>query len=56
MVLTRGRMDECRVARRVLIVDASGGRVGGEPRLSWKDGVKLTMGSRGMTVGLRGSE
>ena len=34
------RMDEYRLARRVLMVEASGGRVGGRPRLGWMDDVK----------------
>ena len=32
-------MDECRVARRVLMAEVSGGRVRGRPRLGWMDGV-----------------
>ena len=43
------RMDEYRMARRVLMVEASGGRVRGRSRLSWMDGVKVTLGNRGMT-------
>ena len=34
------RMDEYRMARRVLMAEVSGGRVRGRPRLGWKDGVK----------------
>ena len=30
--------------------EVSGGRVGGRPRLGWMDGVKMTLGNRGMTV------
>ena len=44
------RMDECRMARRVLMADVSRGRVRGRPRLGWMDGVKIALGSRGMTV------
>ena len=44
------RMDECRVARRVLMAEVRGGRVPGRPRLSWIDGVKVALGNRGMTV------
>ena len=44
------RMNEYRVARRVLISEVSGGRVPGRPRLGWMDGVKVTIGNRGMTV------
>ena len=32
------RMDEYRMARRVLMADVSGGRVRGRPRLCWIDG------------------
>ena len=31
-------MDEYRMARRVLMAEASGGRVRGRPRLGWMDG------------------
>ena len=44
------RIDECRMARKVLMADASGGRVLGRPRLGWTDGVKMVWGNRGMTV------
>ena len=44
------RMDEYRMARRVLMAEVSGGRVRGIPRLSWMDGVKVALGNRGMTV------
>ena len=44
------RMDEYRMARRMLIADVSGGRVRGRPRLGWKVGVKMALVSRGMTV------
>ena len=40
------RMDEYRMARRVLMVEVSGGR----PRLGWMDGVKVALDNRGMTV------
>ena len=43
-------MDECRMARRVLIAEVSGGRVRGSPTLGWMDGVKVAFGNRGMTV------
>ena len=45
-----GRMDEYRMARRVLMAEVSGGRVRGRPRLGWMDGVKVALGNRGMTV------
>ena len=32
------RMDDYRMARRVLIAEVSGGRVRGRPRLGWMDG------------------
>ena len=44
------RMDEHRMARRVLMAEISGGRVRGRPRLGWMDGVKVALGNRGMTV------
>ena len=44
------RMDECRMARRVLMADVSGGRVRGRPRLGWIDGVKVALCNRGMTM------
>ena len=44
------RMDDYRMARRVLIAEVSGGRVRGRPRLGWMDGVKVALGNRGMTV------
>ena len=44
------RMDEYRMARRVLMADVSGGRVRGRPRLGWMDGVKVALGNRLMTV------
>ena len=44
------RMDVYRMARRVLMADVSGGPVRGRPKLGWMDGVKMALGSRGMTV------
>ena len=44
------RMDEYRMARRVLMAEVSGGRVRGRQRLGWMDGVKVVLGNRGMTV------
>ena len=44
------RKDEYPMARRVLMAEVSGGRVLGRPRLGWMDGVKVTLGNRGMTV------
>ena len=44
------RMDEHRMARRVMMPEVSGGRVRGRPRLGWMDSVKVTLGKRGMTV------
>ena len=34
------RMDDYRMARRVLLAEVSGGRVRGRPRLGWMDGVR----------------
>ena len=45
-----GRMDEYRMARRVLMAEVRGGRVRWRPRLGWIDGVKVALGNRGMTV------
>ena len=44
------RMDEYRMARRVLMAKVSRGRVRGRLRLGWMDGVKVALGNRGMTV------
>ena len=44
------RMDEYRMARRVLMAEVSGGLVRWRPRLGWMDGVKVALGNRGMTV------
>ena len=32
------------------MAEVSGGRVRGRPRLGWKDGVKVALGNRRMTV------
>ena len=44
------RMDEYRMATRVLMASVSGGRVRGRTMLGWMDGVKVALGNRGMTV------
>ena len=44
------RMDDYRMARRVLMAEVSGGRVRGRPRLGWMDGVRVALGNRGITV------
>ena len=44
------RMDDYRMARRVLMTEVSGARVRRRPRLGWMDGVKVALGIRGMTV------
>ena len=44
------RMDDYRMARRVLMAEVSGGRVRGRQRLGWMDGLKVALGNRGMTV------
>ena len=44
------RIDDYRMARRVLMAEVGGGRVRGRPRLVWMDGVKEALGNRGMTV------
>ena len=38
------RMDEYRMARRVLMAEVNGGRVRGRPRLGWMDDVKVALG------------
>ena len=43
-------MNECRLARKVLMAEVSGGRVRGRLRLGWIHGVKVTLSNRGMTV------
>ena len=44
------RMDDCHMARRVLMAEVSRGRVRGRPRFGWMDGVKVALGNREMTV------
>ena len=44
------RMDDYRMARRVLMAEISEGWVRGRLRLGWMDGVKMALGNRGMTV------
>ena len=46
------RMEEYRMARVValLMAEVSGGWVLGRPRLGWFDGLKVTLGNRGMAV------
>ena len=47
------RMDEYRMARRVLTAELSRGRLRGRPRLRWINGVKVALGNREMTVRVR---
>ena len=44
------RMDEYRMAKRVLMAEVSGGRVRGRQRLGWMDDVQVALGNRGMVV------
>ena len=44
------RMDDYRMARMVLMAEVSGGRLRGRPRLGWTDGVKVSLGNRGIIV------
>ena len=44
------RMDDYRMARRVLMAEVSGGGVRGRPRLGWMNDVKVALDNRGMTV------
>ena len=43
-------MNDYRMVRRVLMAEASGGRVQGRPRFGWKGGVKVTLGNKKITV------
>ena len=43
-------MNEYRMAKRMLMAEASVPRVRGTPRLGLNDGVNVDLGSRGMTV------
>ena len=45
-----GRMDEYRMARRLLMVEVGGGLVRVRPRLSRMDDIKVALCSRGMSV------
>ena len=44
------RIDEGRLARRVMKAEVNGGRGRGRPRYGWMEGVKVALGNRGMTV------
>ena len=44
------RMDEYRMARRVLMAEVSGGRVRSRPRLGWMGWMESFHSHRGMTV------
>ena len=44
------RMDEYRMARKMLMAEVSRERERGRPRLGWMDGVQVALGNRGMTV------
>ena len=50
MVWTRNRIDDLLVVSRVLMAVATGTPVRGIVRFSLLDGVKVTLGSGGMTV------
>ena len=43
------RMDEYRMARRVLMAGVSGIQASGKSRLGWMDGVKVALRNRGLT-------
>ena len=49
------RMDEYRMARRVLMAEVSEGPVRGR-RLGWMDGLKVALGNRGISARLRDNE
>ena len=42
------RIDEHRMARRVMMAEVSGGRVRGRPRLGWMDSEKVALGNTGI--------
>ena len=42
------RMDECRITRRVLTAEVSGGWARSRHRLGWMDGVKVALDNRGI--------
>ena len=44
------RMDEYRIARRVLMAEVTGRLVRGRPRLGWMDGVNVTLDNGGVAV------
>lgn len=44
------RVDDCHMARRVLISEVSGERVRGRPRKGWMDCVDVTLSSIAITV------
>ena len=44
------RMDEYRMAKRMLMAETIGGQVRGRQRLGWMDGMKVALVNRGMTV------
>ena len=44
------RMDDYRMARRVLMAEVSGEQVRGRPRIGWMDGVKVALGNREIMV------
>ena len=44
------RMDEYRMARKVLMTEVSRGWIFGRVRLGWMDTVKVALGCRGMMV------
>ena len=51
MVWACERMDEYRMAIRVLMAEVSAGWVGGRPRLGWMDGVKVAFAKQRNDVG-----
>ena len=44
------RMNESRLARRVMTAEVGGWRVRSRLRIGWMEGVKVALGKRGMTV------
>ena len=44
------RMDEERMAKKVMISNVEGNTCKGRPRLGWMDGVRMALGKRGMSM------
>ena len=56
MIWARHRMDECRMAGKVLMANVGGGRVRVRPRLGYMDGEKMAWAAEGWRWWLRVNE